>query len=208
MARAFLSFSLLLRSMSSISLIFCKGSPGRLLSWQDTMVGACHLRGQPWCLLAGAPPIDSTLAHFLGFPTWEISARMIPRYCLPCPRASMAAKNSFLSWTSFTTAQRGRAISAQGSGSARGHRQHMASEGERGRGGGGKVYSKSCSLVSPISSTHTLTFFKPVQLGSWLLLLHTGNRFTFLYVLSSGKDILESSFLLLQISCRAQRRSC
>lgn len=119
------------------------------------MEGGCHLRGQPWCLLAGAPPIDSTLPHFLGFPTWEISARMIPRYCLPCPRASMAAKNSFLSWTSFTTAQRGRAISAQGSGSARGHRHHMASEGERGRGGGGKVYSKSCSLVSPISSTHT-----------------------------------------------------
>lgn len=110
---------------------------------------------RPAMVLAGAPPIDSTLPHFLGFPTWEISARMIPRYCLPCPRASMAAKNSFLSWTSFTTAQRGRAISAQGSGSAQGPRQHMASEGERGRGGGGKVYSKSCSLVSPISSTHT-----------------------------------------------------
>lgn len=156
MARAFLSFSLLLRSMSSISLIFCKGSPGRLLSWQDTMVGACHLRGQPWCLLTGAPPIDSTLPHFLGFPTWEISARMIPRYCLPCPRASMAAKNSFLSWTSFTTAQRGRAISAQGSGSARGHRQHMASEGEQGRGGGGKVYSKAFLLLAPsVLHTHT-----------------------------------------------------
>lgn len=30
-------------------------------------------------------------------PTWEISARMIPRYCLPCPRASMSARNSLLS---------------------------------------------------------------------------------------------------------------
>lgn len=28
---------------------------------------------------------------------------MIPRYCLPCPRASMSARNSFLSWISFTT---------------------------------------------------------------------------------------------------------
>lgn len=75
---------------------------------------------------------------------------MIPRYCLPCPRASMAAKNSFLSWTSFTTAQRGRAISAQGSGSAKGPRQHMA--------GWEEVYRMSCcSLVSPISSTHTHT---------------------------------------------------
>lgn len=156
MARAFLSFSLLLRSMSSISLIFCKGSPGRLLSWQDTMVGACHLRGQPWCLLAGAPPIDSTLPHFLGFPTWEISARMIPRYCLPCPRASMAAKNSFLSWTSFTTAQRGRAISAQGSGVHRGTGSTWPlRESGVGVGAGRSIASHVLLLAPSVLHTHT-----------------------------------------------------
>lgn len=42
-------------------------------------------------------------------------------------------------------------------GLAQGPSQHMASEGERGRVGEG-VYSKSCcSLVSPVSSTHTHT---------------------------------------------------
>lgn len=69
-------------------------------------------------------------------PTWEISVRMIPRYCLPCPRASMPARNSFLSWISFTTRWGRRVVHVQGSrepaGSWDGWRgQQVASLGER-----------------------------------------------------------------------------
>lgn len=152
MARAFLSFSLLLRSMSSISLIFCKGTPGRLLSWQDTMVGACHLRGQPWCWL-GLLPLT------LLFPTFGLS--YLGDFSQDDSSVLLALSQSL----------------------------HGSQE-----------------FFPVLNFLHQ--FFKPVQLGSWLLLLHTGSCFTFLYVLPSGKDILESSFLLLQISCRAQRRSC
>lgn len=79
-------------------------------------------------VLAGAPPISFYSSSLVGSPTWEISARMIPRYCLLCPRASMAAKNSFLSWISFTTAQRRGAINAQGSGRTQDLRPCMVSE--------------------------------------------------------------------------------
>lgn len=48
-------------------------------------------------------------------PTWEISARMSPWYCLPCPSASMPARNSFLSWISFTTRRGRRAVRLWGS---------------------------------------------------------------------------------------------
>lgn len=41
---------------------------------------------------------------------------MIPWYGLPCPSASMSARNSFLSWISFTTGQGRRAVSVQGNG--------------------------------------------------------------------------------------------
>lgn len=44
----------------------------------------------------------------------EISVRMIAWYCLPCPRASMSARNSFLSWISFTTGKgKGRQCTGQ-----------------------------------------------------------------------------------------------
>lgn len=51
-------------------------------------------------------------------------------------------------------------------------------------------------------------FIKPVQLRSWVFLPNVGNLFPFLHVLPSGKDILESSFLFLQISCGGQKQSC
>lgn len=77
----------------------------------------------PRAAAAASPPALASLAPHLGgarprgspmlSPTWEISARMMARYCLPCPRASMAARNSLLSWISFTTAQ-GRGPSVPG----------------------------------------------------------------------------------------------
>lgn len=76
---------------------------------------------------------------------------MMPRYCLPCPRASMAAKNSFLSWISFTTAQRGGAVNAQGrSAQSPSHAWSL-------RDTSGICLSSHVALVSPISSTHSHT---------------------------------------------------
>lgn len=50
-----------------------------------------------------------------------------------------------------------------------------------------------------------LTFFKPVQLRRWGLLLHRrGLSLPFLWLLPRGKNILESSLLLLQIPCWAR----
>lgn len=109
-------------------------------------------------------------------PTWEISARMSARYCRPWPRASMAARNSFLSWISRTTGQEEKVfrVPLPGWGS------------------------------SP-SPTQVLTFLETVWLRGWVLLPHgTSLPSWFLCVLPSGKDVLESKFLLLQVSCRAQ----
>jgi hypothetical protein len=134
--------------------------------------------------------------------------RMIPWYCLPCPRASMAARNSFLSWISFTTGHRRRAVSAQGTGGP-----------QDSCDGCGVVRCCSGWVVvlcqgiwlscwpHPILHTppppYWLTFFKPIQLRGWILLLHRGCfSFLFLWILPSGKDILESPFFLFQISCR------
>lgn len=154
-------------------------------------------------VLAGRLPL-TLLFPLVGAPTWEISARMIPRYCLPCPRASMAAKNSFLSCISFTTAQRGGAITAQDSGSAQGPRHAWSLRDT------GCLSSYVALLLAPTVHTHThrLTFIKPVQLRSWVFLPNVGNLSPFLHVFPSGKDILESSFLLLQISCGGQKQSC
>lgn len=150
---------------------------------------------------------------------------MIPRYCLPCPRASMSVRNSFLSWISFITGQGRRAVSVQGSGC------YQAPG--RGSGAGGLPFSgtRSSSVVRECFSLrdhppthsnsgpppHTLpspawladqwfTFFKPVRFRGWVFLTHRRRlSFPFIWVLPSGKDILESSFFFLHVSCRAQK---
>lgn len=70
-----------------------------LLSWQAGHPR--HLANCPGAGWGSSPLLPPS--PWVGSPTWEISARMMLRYCLPCPRASMAAKNSFLSWISFTS---------------------------------------------------------------------------------------------------------
>lgn len=99
----------------------------------------------------------------LACPTWEISARMIPRYCLPCPRASMSAKNSFLSWISFTTGQGEgpsvyRAMGLQGPGRGRGTGLASPEERMQSRGQCFSLFGPQGSPLSPIlGPLHTLS---------------------------------------------------
>lgn len=111
-ARAFLSSSLLLWSMSSISRTFCRGvreswNQARNSQSPQRREGRAGLQslGHSRPFLSAHIPYSTLIRFPVASPTWEISARMIPRYCLPCPRDSMSARNSFLSWISFTTGQ-------------------------------------------------------------------------------------------------------
>lgn len=112
MARAFLR-SYLLWSMSSISCSFCI----KLGVRKDVRPGAGPPETAPVDLHFSsrlAPPHTHIPSAFPGAsPTWEISARMIPRYCLPCPRASMSARNSLSSPEFPSPLHRERAIRVQ-----------------------------------------------------------------------------------------------
>lgn len=109
---------------------------------------------------------------------------MIPRYCLPCPSASMPARNSFLSWISFTTRQGEKGHQCTGQWGAS---RCLGGMGER------KQFCGQCfSLWPRVMGPSTppipagvvyqwLTFFKAVQLWGWVLLLYRrGLPFLFL----------------------------
>lgn len=84
---------------------------------------------------------------------------MIPRYCLPCPSASMPARNSFLSWISFTTRWGRRVVHVQGSREPAGswdrwRGQQVASLGER-KQFWGQCFSLWPLKMGPLHTPHS-----------------------------------------------------
>lgn len=162
-ARAFLSSLLLWWSMSSISRSFCKGQQGKLGIRAGTLgantgeARAGLRKPQPQLALHFySDPIFSwprPLPPPAAAPTWEISVRMIPRYCLARPRASISARNSFLSWISLTTGQREGSSSHWAMGPSGSWWGGGRGEGLPLGGGSSSVVRHCVSLVHPQGST-------------------------------------------------------